>query len=98
MLIICSVSSDLPLSTITVYQTETEYETDTDTVVVTITDSSGDNSSTTDADTGTPTPPPDDGPKVSKYGQCGGSNYNGPTVCGDGSSCSTINPYYYQCM
>ncbi|KAJ6264590.1 Endoglucanase-4 [Drechslerella dactyloides] len=33
-----------------------------------------------------------------KYGQCGGSGYTGCTVCAGGSTCSTLNPYYYQCV
>lgn len=33
-----------------------------------------------------------------KYGQCGGSGYVGPTVCAAGSTCSVGNPYYSQCL
>ncbi|KAI1263719.1 carbohydrate-binding module family 1 protein [Xylariaceae sp. FL1019] len=33
----------------------------------------------------------------SLYGQCGGSNWTGPTACGEGS-CTSYNPYYYQCV
>ncbi len=31
------------------------------------------------------------------YGQCGGSNWNGPTVCKTGS-CVSQNDYFYQCI
>ncbi|KAI1847498.1 hypothetical protein JX266_006350 [Neoarthrinium moseri] len=31
------------------------------------------------------------------YGQCGGSGWTGATACASGT-CSTINPYYYQCL
>lgn len=34
----------------------------------------------------------------SKFGQCGGSGYVGPTVCASGSTCSVGNPYYSQCL
>ncbi|KAF8180139.1 cellobiohydrolase I [Pholiota molesta] len=34
----------------------------------------------------------------SKYGQCGGIGYNGPTVCASGSSCQESNTYYSQCL
>ncbi|KAH8810593.1 carbohydrate esterase family 1 protein [Xylogone sp. PMI_703] len=34
----------------------------------------------------------------SKYGQRGGSYYTGPTKCTAGTSCSTTNPYYAQCL
>lgn len=34
----------------------------------------------------------------SKYGQCGGNGYAGPTVCPAGSSCMAENPYYSQCL
>jgi beta-xylosidase len=34
----------------------------------------------------------------SKYGQCGGSGYVGPTLCAAGSTCSVGNPYYSQCL
>ncbi|KAI0110555.1 carbohydrate-binding module family 1 protein [Hypoxylon sp. NC0597] len=33
----------------------------------------------------------------SLYGQCGGSNFAGPTACAEGS-CKSWNPYYYQCV
>jgi endoglucanase len=32
-----------------------------------------------------------------KYGQCGGSGWTGPTACA-GGACSTINAYYAQCI
>lgn len=31
-------------------------------------------------------------------GQCGGSNYPGPTSCYGSNYCSTMNPYYAQCV
>ncbi|RKU40964.1 glycoside hydrolase 61 [Coniochaeta pulveracea] len=37
------------------------------------------------------------GATQSKYGQCGGSGYTGPTVCA-GGTCSTMNAYYAQCV
>jgi acetylxylan esterase len=33
-----------------------------------------------------------------KYGQCGGNSYTGPTKCVAGTTCSTSNPYYAQCL
>ncbi|KZV94032.1 cellobiohydrolase I-I [Exidia glandulosa HHB12029] len=34
-----------------------------------------------------------------KYGQCGGTGYNGPTVCESGSTCKDVSPpYYSQCL
>lgn len=33
----------------------------------------------------------------SLYGQCGGSNFAGPTACAEGT-CKSQNPYYYQCV
>ncbi|KAJ9156486.1 Carbohydrate-binding module family 1 protein [Pleurostoma richardsiae] len=38
------------------------------------------------------------GSQQTKYGQCGGSGWNGPTACIAGSVCSTSNPYYAQCL
>ncbi|KKA26295.1 hypothetical protein TD95_001762 [Thielaviopsis punctulata] len=35
---------------------------------------------------------------ASKYSQCGGSGWTGPTVCADGSTCKVMNPYYSQCL
>ncbi|KAK6530458.1 hypothetical protein TWF694_003809 [Orbilia ellipsospora] len=32
------------------------------------------------------------------YGQCGGIGFTGPTVCANTYTCSTLNPYYYQCL
>ncbi|KAF9007487.1 glycosyl hydrolase family 61-domain-containing protein [Cyathus striatus] len=34
---------------------------------------------------------------ASLYGQCGGKNYTGATVCASGS-CVAVNDYYYQCQ
>ncbi|KAJ9134115.1 4-O-methyl-glucuronoyl methylesterase [Pleurostoma richardsiae] len=31
------------------------------------------------------------------YGQCGGIGYSGPTSCGSPYTCTSYNPYYYQC-
>jgi len=33
-----------------------------------------------------------------KYGQCGGIGYSGPTTCASGSSCKSSSPYYSQCL
>lgn len=33
----------------------------------------------------------------SAWAQCGGINYTGPKGCGQGSRCSSMNPYYHQC-
>ncbi|KAK4210159.1 glycosyl hydrolase family 61-domain-containing protein [Rhypophila decipiens] len=41
---------------------------------------------------------PAPGGTQSKWGQCGGSGYTGPTACAAGSSCSVLNPYYAQCV
>lgn len=45
----------------------------------------------------TTTPPPA-GNTQTKYGQCGGSGWTGPTACAAGSSCSELNPWYAQCV
>jgi len=35
----------------------------------------------------------------SKWGQCGGSWYSGPTVCQSGTACKPVSPpWYYQCL
>jgi len=41
---------------------------------------------------------PPAGPTQSKWGQCGGSGYTGPTLCAPGSNCQVINPWYHQCV
>ncbi|KZP29337.1 carbohydrate-binding module family 1 protein [Athelia psychrophila] len=33
-----------------------------------------------------------------KYGQCGGSGYTGPTTCAAGSTCKSSSAYYSQCL
>ncbi|KAF5325111.1 hypothetical protein D9619_009566 [Psilocybe cf. subviscida] len=38
------------------------------------------------------------GPTQTKYGQCGGNGYGGPTVCASGSTCTYSNPWYSQCL
>ncbi|KAF3930781.1 hypothetical protein ABW20_dc0103618 [Dactylellina cionopaga] len=36
--------------------------------------------------------------QVNTWGQCGGVGYTGNTVCVAGAACSTLNPYYAQCL
>ncbi|KAF9554464.1 cellobiohydrolase I [Agrocybe pediades] len=38
------------------------------------------------------------GATQSKWGQCGGQGWSGPTACASGSSCQVSNPYYSQCL
>jgi len=33
-----------------------------------------------------------------KYGQCGGQGWTGPTVCASGSTCTVSSVYYSQCL
>ncbi|OUM60269.1 carbohydrate-binding module family 1 protein [Piromyces sp. E2] len=35
---------------------------------------------------------------ATKWGQCGGIGFNGPTCCQQGSSCVRVNDYYSQCL
>ncbi|KAK6527582.1 hypothetical protein TWF694_004566 [Orbilia ellipsospora] len=53
---------------------------------------------TTTSKTTTPmvTTPPTGGTQT-KWGQCGGIGWTGATAC-SGSTCSTLNPYYAQCL
>ncbi|EJT73808.1 hypothetical protein GGTG_07663 [Gaeumannomyces tritici R3-111a-1] len=44
----------------------------------------------------TTTSPPSQ-PGQTKFGQCGGNNYSGPTSC-IGSTCSALNEWYHQCV
>lgn len=33
------------------------------------------------------------------YGQCGGTDWTGPTICATGYTCTSVSPpYYYQCL
>jgi rhamnogalacturonan hydrolase len=45
----------------------------------------------------TPTPSPTGG-TVPVYGQCGGTGYTGSTQCAAGSTCTSSNAYYSQCL
>ncbi|KAJ5931145.1 hypothetical protein N7466_006638 [Penicillium verhagenii] len=38
------------------------------------------------------------GSAQSLYGQCGGVNWTGATACTTQAVCSSMNPYYYQCV
>ncbi len=46
----------------------------------------------------TTTTAPPNGATQTKYGQCGGSGWTGPTVCAAGSSCTVANAWYAQCV
>ncbi|KAK0613199.1 hypothetical protein B0T14DRAFT_498749 [Immersiella caudata] len=49
-------------------------------------------------DVPTTTPTPTNTATATPYGQCGGATtYTGPTACGPGWSCTTLNPWYAQC-
>lgn len=37
-------------------------------------------------------------PLQTKWGECGGNNYDGPTRCADGWSCKKQNEWYSQCL
>jgi cellulase len=45
----------------------------------------------------TTTSPPSGGAGQTLWGQCGGSGWTGPTSCAQGH-CTTLNPYYNQCV
>lgn len=53
---------------------------------------------TTTLETVTTTPPPTGGGEQTRYGQCGGNGWTGPTACVSGSTCSAINEWYHQCV
>lgn len=56
----------------------------------------GATSTTTASGTSTGSAP---GPTQTKFGQCGGQGYSGPTVCASGSTCKAVSPpYYSQCL
>ncbi|KAL0960405.1 hypothetical protein HGRIS_005445 [Hohenbuehelia grisea] len=38
------------------------------------------------------------GPTASKFGQCGGIGWTGPTTCAAGSICTVANPFFSQCL
>jgi poly(3-hydroxybutyrate) depolymerase len=47
----------------------------------------------------TPTPqPPVNEPASPRWGQCGGSGWDGPKACVSGSTCTRLNDYYWQCL
>ncbi|TIA26264.1 glycoside hydrolase [Aureobasidium pullulans] len=35
---------------------------------------------------------------ISEWGQCGGTNWSGSGSCDAGLACSSVNPYYFQCV
>eukprot|EP00833_Pecoramyces_ruminatium_P014738 jgi/Orpsp1_1/1188770/evm.model.d7180000067059.1 len=69
--------------------TVTEKETITEKVTITMTVKEGGPSNE---------PVPDDKNCASKYQQCGGKNFQGPTCCQSGTKCQFISEYYYQCI
>ncbi|KAK6353812.1 hypothetical protein TWF730_008236 [Orbilia blumenaviensis] len=46
----------------------------------------------------TTTAPTGSGSGQTLYGQCGGSGWTGPTSCAAPAACSSLNPYYSQCL
>ncbi|KAF9238179.1 CAZyme family AA9 [Penicillium roqueforti] len=39
-----------------------------------------------------------DGASQTLYGQCGGTGWTGATACASSAACSSMNPWYYQCL
>jgi endo-1,4-beta-xylanase len=38
------------------------------------------------------------GPEQTRWGQCGGINWNGPTRCQSPYTCQKLNDWYHQCL
>jgi cellulose 1,4-beta-cellobiosidase len=38
------------------------------------------------------------GGSVAEFGQCGGTNYSGPTACVSPFTCQELNPFFFQCL
>ncbi|KAJ6091618.1 hypothetical protein N7467_003587 [Penicillium canescens] len=55
-------------------------------------------STTIHASTTTPTASAGSGATQSVYGQCGGNDWSGATACSTQATCSSMNPYYSQCV
>ncbi|KAJ7102200.1 hypothetical protein B0H15DRAFT_813586 [Mycena belliarum] len=55
-------------------------------------------SSTTIASSTTTSSPPTSTGTAGAYGQCGGSNWTGPTTCVSGYKCTFSNDFYSQCV
>ncbi|KAK1779916.1 glycosyl hydrolase family 61-domain-containing protein [Copromyces sp. CBS 386.78] len=53
---------------------------------------------TSSAAQATTTAAPATGGTQTKYGQCGGNGWTGPTVCVGGSTCTKVNDWYSQCL
>jgi beta-xylosidase len=70
----------------------------TSTSISITTSGGGSGGTTTSSQPSTITSAPASGATQTKWGQCGGSGYSGPTVCASGSTCSVGNPYYSQCV
>ncbi|KAK1760422.1 glycosyl hydrolase family 61-domain-containing protein [Echria macrotheca] len=60
-----------------------------------VTSSTKSSSSSTPA---APTPTNGGGQVQTKWGQCGGIGWTGPTTCEAGSTCTVLNSYYSQCV
>ncbi|KAK0652349.1 glycosyl hydrolase family 61-domain-containing protein [Cercophora newfieldiana] len=54
--------------------------------------------SATTSSTSTAAPTPTGGATQTKYGQCGGIGWTGPTVCESGTTCNKVNDWYSQCL
>ena len=73
---------------ITVTEKEKITVTEKETITVTVTE-----------DDSTVTPiGKDDSSCASKWGQCGGIDFKGPTCCKSGLTCKEVNKYYSQCL
>jgi hypothetical protein len=78
-------------SVIITFPTESSEEPSTAQITPSLTSSSSPSSSSSSISTSSAT-------LQVLYGQCGGKNWNGPTVCIQGAVCSSMNPWYYQCL
>ncbi|KZT41821.1 hypothetical protein SISSUDRAFT_1126182 [Sistotremastrum suecicum HHB10207 ss-3] len=91
-----STSSSSSSTTSTTTSSSTKSTT-TSTTSTTSTTTSSTTKSTSSTTTSTTTSSAS-GATQTKYGQCGGQGYTGPTVCASGSTCKSSSPYYSQCL
>jgi xyloglucan-specific exo-beta-1,4-glucanase len=68
------------------------------TTTVTTTSQTITTTTTSQTITSTTTTAPPSSQTAPVYGQCGGTNWSGPTVCATGSTCTYSNDFYSQCI
>ncbi|KAG9042298.1 hypothetical protein FS837_011035 [Tulasnella sp. UAMH 9824] len=95
---VSAASASVTYSNIRVGPIGSTYSGSSTTTTTTTTTTSGSTSRSSSSSTTSTTTTTASGATQTHWGQCGGQDYSGPTVCASPWTCTYSNPWYSQCL